>query len=68
MAVYLVEDKSGKQTLIETRTKAGAINYVTRNIYTATALNTSELVRYIKAGMDVRAADSAEEEGEGEDG
>lgn len=54
MAVYLVEDKDGNKTLVETRTKAGAINYVSKDEYKATSLNTSELVKHIKAGMEVQ--------------
>ena len=31
MAVYLVEDSKGNKTLVETRTKVGAINFVSQN-------------------------------------
>ena len=61
MAVYLVEDSKGNKTLVETRTKAGAINYVSRNEYTATSLNTSELVQHIKSGMEVQTVGDEEE-------
>jgi len=64
MAVYLVEDKDGNKTIIETRTKAAAINYVSRNDYKATTLTTSDLVKYIKDGMEVQTVgdDEATEE------
>ncbi len=64
MAVYLVEDTQGNKTLVETRTKAGAINYVSRNEYKATSLNTGELVKLIKTGMEVETVgdDESEEE------
>ena len=66
MAVYLVEDSKGNKTLVETRTKSGAINFVSQNEYTATALNTSQLVQHIKTGMEVQTVgdneDSSEEE------
>ncbi len=54
MAVYLVEDSKGNKTLVETRTKVGAINFVSQNEYIATSLNTSQLVQYIKTGMEVQ--------------
>jgi len=54
MAVYKVKnEKTGEEVLVETRTKAGAINHVSKNDYTATSLNTSELVREVKAGKDI---------------
>lgn len=65
MAVYLVEDQQGNKRLVETRTKAGAINYVSREQYKASSLNTSELVKHIKEGLEVETpedADSSEEE------
>lgn len=65
MAVYLVEGKEGtKDRLVETRTKAGAINHVSRNDYKATALNTSELVKHIKDGMEVETIEEAKTEPE----
>jgi len=60
MAVYLIEDREGNKTLVETRTKAGAINYVAQGEYTAKTLNTSELVTYIKAGIEVQTIASSE--------
>lgn len=65
MAVYLIEDSKGNKTLVETRTKAGAISYVAQKEYNATALNTSQLVLQIKAGMQVETVgDSSDSEEE----
>lgn len=60
MAVYLVESKDGSKRLVETRTKAGAINHVSNKDYNATALNTSELVKHIQAGIEVENTDTEE--------
>lgn len=62
MAVYLVENKDGSKRLIETRTKAGAINHVANGDYKATALNTSSLVENIRSGLVVETV-AAEAEG-----
>lgn len=61
MAVYLVEGKDGSKRLVETRTKASAINHVSNNDYKATALNTSELVKHIQAGIEVENTGPVEE-------
>lgn len=60
MAVYLVEDSKGNKNLVETRTKAGAINYVSRQEYKATSLNTNDLVKYIREGLEVETPEDAE--------
>ena len=67
MAVYLVEDSKGNKTLVETRTKSGAINFVSQNEYTATALNTSQLVQHIKTGMEVQTVGDDENSSEEEE-
>ena len=66
MAVYLVEDSKGNKTLVETRTKSGAINFVSQNEYTATALNTSQLVQHIKTGLEVQTVGDSEDSSEEE--
>ncbi len=66
MAVYLIEDSKGNKTLVETRTKAGAINYVSRDEYKATSLNTTELVKHIRSGMEVQTVGGDEESAEEE--
>lgn len=54
MAVYSVTNKTTKaERLVETRTKASAINYIASGEYEATALNTSDLVKKIQTGMTV---------------
>jgi len=58
MAIYLVEGPNGK-TLVETRTKQGAINHVTAKEYTAIVVSTTELVQHIKAGLDIASIEQA---------
>lgn len=54
MAVYRVTEKaSGKKTLVETRTKAGAISHVSKSAYEVEALNTSELLKETRAGTEI---------------
>lgn len=60
MAVYLVEDSRGNKRVIETRTKAGAVNFVAKSEYTATTLNTGDLVKYIREGKEIETADEAD--------
>lgn len=51
MAFYLVEGPNETKRLIETRTKAGAINHVAQGLFKATALKNKELVQHLKAGL-----------------
>jgi hypothetical protein len=63
MAAYLIKNKAtGALRLIETRTKAGAINHVSQSDYEATALNTSELIKHIKSGLEVETLTKEDEE------
>ncbi len=62
MAVYLVTDSKGNETLVETRTKAGAVNFIANKEYTATALNTTQLVQHIKSGKAIQTAGEESEE------
>lgn len=53
MAVILVEGPNGNKTLVEARTKSKAIAHVAAKEYKATTLNTTDMVKHIKAGMEV---------------
>lgn len=58
MAYYLVEGPKGK-ALIETRTAKGAINHLAQKEYKATSLNSKELVKYIKEGLEIETIEEA---------
>lgn len=52
MAVYLVEGATGK-TLVETRNASVALSHVAKKTLTVKSVNTSELVKLLKEGLQV---------------
>jgi len=62
MAAYLVKNKqTGKEVIVETRTKSGARNHVSQDDYEVRTLNTSELIKAIKAGMEIEVIGEQED-------
>ncbi len=53
MAVYEVESPKGEVTLVECRTQKAAVNHVASKGYKTKTLNMSEVVKRVKAGVQI---------------
>ena len=60
MPIYIIGDSSGKERLVQAKTKNGALAFVAHSTFKVTTASITELVEYMQNGVKVENQDGAE--------